>query len=383
MTPTHESFNFSHVLIQGAPYDAGAAQGRALLKHPAFKSMFFPENNPRARAFSRLKSKYEQYFPSILEEVQGLADVLGVPVERAIYWFESWLDNHTGACSQFAILPAHSGYDDILCGRSYEFSPRFDDLRLSSTRVNGANAHIGFSSLLFGRTEGINDKGLCITSSSAGIPVGTLPGMRRPKTDGFHFWVIIRAILDQCQNVAEAADLIRDTPMGCNFSFILTHTNGQSMKAEVFNGKKAFSPIYGPGEVPYLVETNHLTLDHMTALEPHAMRHSLTRHQALTTRIESNRHHIDPHWCRRLLSLKYPQGPVCHFYEAAFGTLWSMMINVSKGWIDVCFGTPLCNPWHRVFLDPSKNTVDPVYPCTLPAETPDPGLFEAMAMPGG
>jgi predicted choloylglycine hydrolase len=49
--------------------------------------------------------------------------------------------------------------------------------------------------------------------SAAGGPVGTLPGMRPPAQDGFHFWALLRTILDQCQTVEEAIALTQEFPL--------------------------------------------------------------------------------------------------------------------------------------------------------------------------
>ncbi|WP_157643565.1 carcinine hydrolase/isopenicillin-N N-acyltransferase family protein [Paenibacillus camerounensis] len=62
---------------------------------------------------------------------------------------------------------------------------------LSTTRVKGKPAHTGFALQLFGRYDGMNEEGLCITTTSGRI---------RPALSetGFVFPGVVRAVLDSC-----------------------------------------------------------------------------------------------------------------------------------------------------------------------------------------
>jgi predicted choloylglycine hydrolase len=76
--------------------------------------------------------------------------------------------------------------------------------------VKGKADHIGFSELLCGRNDGINNYGLCATMSGSwgGVP----EEYKEPK--GFHYAIGIRAVLDNCKNTSEAVDLLQHMPIG-------------------------------------------------------------------------------------------------------------------------------------------------------------------------
>jgi len=55
------------------------------------------------------------------------------------------------------VLPGLTASGHVLLGRSYAFDDTMDDLQLCTTRVAGKYAHVGFSLLLLGRLDGLNE----------------------------------------------------------------------------------------------------------------------------------------------------------------------------------------------------------------------------------
>jgi hypothetical protein len=47
-----------------------------------------------------------------------------------------------------------------------------------------------------------------------------------------------------------------------------------------------------------------------------------------------------------LLTAKYPKGLRCTFYDTYFGTLHSMVFDVTGRIVYICFGTPEKSKWH-------------------------------------
>lgn len=46
------------------------------------------------------------------------------------------------------------------------------------------------------------------------------------------------------------------------------------------------------------------------------------------------------------MSLSYPNGLCCHYYNEFFGTLRSMIFDVTEQTIEMTFGSPQTNNWH-------------------------------------
>ena len=60
---------------------------------------------------------------------------------------------------------------------------------------------------LVGRDDGMNEHGLCVTFSGG----GTLK--KEPTKAGFPFFLVVRALLDNCKTVAEALKHLEKMPV--------------------------------------------------------------------------------------------------------------------------------------------------------------------------
>ena len=132
---------------------------------------------------------------------------LGVPIEKIMFYDMSHLVQAN--CSHMVVLPPLTLDGHLLVGRSYEWKPEEEDLRLCTTQVQGRARHIGFSLLLFGRMEGMNEHGLSLTMSggmAAGLP------HEWTKRTGLNFWVVQRGILENCRDLGDALEMLRACP---------------------------------------------------------------------------------------------------------------------------------------------------------------------------
>ena len=77
-----------------------------------------------------------------------------------------------------------------------------EDMRLLTTKVKGMNEHFGFSTLLTGRTDGLNSKGLCVTMAGGGAWEAKLETKR-----AFNYAFAIRTLLDRCSSTTQAIDV--------------------------------------------------------------------------------------------------------------------------------------------------------------------------------
>ncbi|MCP4542857.1 MAG: choloylglycine hydrolase, partial [Chloroflexi bacterium] len=276
---------FNHVILQGSAYEVGRAQAEIVKKSPGFaeflgsgKGTFSPQ------AFETIIEYFSKYCPGINQEVQGLADGLEIPAAHVIYYAHTYL--RAGHCSHMAVLPAITENQHVLVGRSYEFGDTVDDLRLCSTHVDGKYAYVGFSTLLLGCNEGMNEHGLAVTMSVGGMPVGVLEGFRPPIQDGVQFWALVRSILEQCQNVDQALRLIDEMPLCGNPNLIVTDRAGNAALVEVFGPHKAVKRIDSTGPEKYLHSTNHFTLPETRQHSPGVLNHSQVRYQTIQSRLD-------------------------------------------------------------------------------------------------
>ncbi len=305
------------------------------------------------------------------EELQGFADALGVPVEHIVYYTFSYY--HAGNCSHLALLPSATADGHIYVGRSYEWNLQ-DDFRLCTTRITGKAAHLGFSLLQFGRIDGINEYGLCVTIS-AGCP------QVQPVEEGCRFWAVVRTVLDRCQTVSEALEVVQSIPISFHLNLLLTDKHGESALVEIFCSKRAVKRIGPQTKEQAIWSTNHYSLPEMLPYDQNRMWMSVARYQKIASILKNPVSKITREQLRQLLTKPIPDGLSCHYYDAYFGTLWSMIFDLTAGNVEICFGSPVVNDWHSFDLNGPAGVQ--TYPVKFPLEAPErPDLFFRKLAPG-
>ncbi len=371
-TPS-DTVSFSHVVLEGTPYEVGRLQTEMLQDDPQrsgylaptlpFLDRYSEEEAARELAF------LERHCPGLREEVQGAADALGV--SAADIAFLGGKPKGGGQCSQFAVLPPAAADGHLRLGQNEDCGPGDLDLRLCTTRVEGKAAHIGFSDMIMGRVQGMNEHGLCVTTSW-----GT-PGVW-PEGKGLPYFAVVRTLLDRCGTVDEAMDVMAGMPIGWNTNYILADRGGEVALVEVAGRHRGIQRIGSRSQARFVCATNHYTLPEMIPHDIRRMRQSVTRHQAITARLEGAAPHVDAGTMRALLSEPMPEGVCVHHYSSGLGTLWSMIFDVTEGTVEICFGAPSSerNAWRSFRLrDPVGETA---YVAHLPDAPTEEGFWERL-----
>ncbi|MDF2674381.1 MAG: hypothetical protein K0R09_2649, partial [Clostridiales bacterium] len=199
---------YRHLVAEGTPYEIGRIEGEFIKKYHQYDLDLYTKGSgfikPASEAHVEKTMKlFDRYCPYINEEINGFSDSIGVSPQNIVYY--SFSGGGSGNCSHFAVLPNRTSDRHFYVGRSYEWNTE-DELRLITLKPRGLNASFGFSLLFFGRFDGMNEHGLCVTMSNA-VPCVV------PEEEGLRFWVVIRLILDKCSTVNEAVELINELPI--------------------------------------------------------------------------------------------------------------------------------------------------------------------------
>lgn len=366
MDKTIHRVSYTHAVLEGTAHRVGRQQGARVARDPKALGFFTsgnrsPEKTRKAIAF------FDRYCPRLNEEIQGFADELGVPLERVVYYALSYDPvpaAPSGACSQMVVMPSQSADGHLRVARSYEFSHRMSDRRLATTRIEGHAAHLGFSEMLFGRDDGMNEHGLCVTMS-AGAPMAPV------EPDGCMFWAMVRTVLDRCSTVAEALEVISEIPLSFNLNLMLADRAGHAALVEMASSRRA---VKRAGEASVLVSTNHFAMPEMRPFDLGRRWNSVERHRLIRERL--GRGGINADDLRMLLSRPFPEGLCGHDYTGFFGTLWSEVFDVTEGTAEICLGTPARNPWRAFDLREPAGTCE--YPVELPEEPFDPRFWRQL-----
>lgn len=142
-------------------------------------------------------------------------------------------------CSQIAVCFSITKEKKPLLARNFEFSDEIEDFTLIKTSVTGKYTHMGTSILAAGRDDGINEYGLAVTMTSCGMPVVDLPYMKTPCIEGLQYWIVVRALLENCRNVQEALSYIKDMPIAFHMNMIIFDKEEHAALIQTYAGMKA------------------------------------------------------------------------------------------------------------------------------------------------
>lgn len=209
------------IQFKGSHYEFGYMQGKKLQHSPILvhrKKLWGPR---KKHHFLINKKTYKQiintFFPTMWEELIGLADALKWSVEDAIIEFGGYyLEYGKSGCSIFTT--------DQYMVRNYDNHPNtYEGRYVIYQPTDRGYATIGPSMQITGRTDGMNEKGLAMGYNFIN---------RRQSDDGFVCNMIGRMILEMCANVDEAIDLLKEIPHRHSFSYILLDPGGETYIVE-------------------------------------------------------------------------------------------------------------------------------------------------------
>ena len=362
--------SFSCVVLEGTSYEVGRAQAVELGDDSERLSYLTP-TLPFLERYSQSQAEDElaymdRYCPGIGDEVRGTADALGVGI--ADIAFLGGQPKGSG-CSHFAVLPAATRVGHTLVGQTMDSSPEDLDLRLCATRVQGKAAHIGFSDMVMGRTQGLNEHGLCVTTSWGA------PGVW-PEGKGLPYFAAVRTLLDRCDSAAQAVEVLLSLPIRWCTNFILADRVGRIALVEVSGEHRGVRWL--TAEERLVCATNHYTLPEMLPYDLSRRRESVARHRTIEGYLRRAAPYVDLEAMRELLSQQMPHGVCQHHYSSGLGTLWCSVADVTGGTIEVCFGSPCSvqNSWYTFSLDDAMG--QKTYLAHLPDEVPPSGFWERL-----
>jgi predicted choloylglycine hydrolase len=242
-----------------------------------------------------------------------------------------------------------SATDDkhVYVGRSYEYNQKENDFRLCVARIKGKTKHIGFTEFLLGRDDGMNDHGLCVTFSGGGT------FKRHPTKKGFNFFLVVRGLLDNCRTVTEAEEHLKKIPVSGYWNLLITDKNNDATLIQFFDGEHGLSRIGEDSAKQFLFSTNHYVLPNMVKYRKYAgdwiLKNSKKRFELINATLSHASPKISKESIRTLLSKEIYDGVCGHYYKDYFGTLFSIIYDLTDLKTDACFGAPTHNAWRSNF----------------------------------
>jgi len=368
---------FQHIILEGTAYEVGKKQGEILKNDgdmrarieraiASFSSQLGVSKNGKPNLktmgfqdFEELQGFFEEHCPGLNDEMQGFADSMGVEIGDVPFYGATY--HAPKNCSQLAVLSSMTNDKHVYVGRSYEWTHAEEDLRLCTTGVKGKAKHIGFSTFLFGRADGLNEHGVSVTFTGGGIFGVPL------KQQGFQNHLVIRSILDNCRSVDDSLELVQKMPVSGFFILLIADNSSNAALVEFADGTRAIKRISNNSEDKCLFSTNHYTMPatmKSNELNCGIIGQSQKRYQLLASNLNITSD-VNKEALRTILSSKFPKGLCDHYYSEGFGTVWSLIFDLTSIKADICFGVPTHNKWHSFTLN------EPIGVKGYPAVFPD------------
>lgn len=334
-------------VYEGTHYDIGKKRGEHVVNYnPALKPwlMMLPEDVKEMTAEEAEKrvALFETYNFGLGAEIRGLADGLGIKVQELSNVLNGYALQRPCACSVIGIAADATTDGHAYIGQSYEYSYE-DEYAFAIQRAEGSYAHMGFSFYQVGRFDGINEKGLCVAITSLDFAKPSAG-----EAEGFSFPFIVRILLDTCATTREAIVKMRTLPICTNANILIGDVSGNIIKAEILT-KDGKADIIEAKAAPYTYGFNHFMEKGHRELYP-AERYFSHAREEFMKEISTSGNKISKDGLQQILTDPLPNGMSCHAYSCYFGTLRSMIYDVTTSELYVCFGSPQQHSYIKMSL---------------------------------
>jgi len=203
---------------------------------PAYEAWFIANGGENGPSRADCEAALRDHMPELVDTYATLVRLAGGS-DRAARFLSTWCPpSYLGGCSlACAVSP-----DDIRLVRNYDLSPDLNEGLLLHSAWGGRQA-MGMVEFLWGLSDGINEAGLSIALAYGG---------RQDTGVGFGITTILRYVMETCDTVDAAVDVLRRVPSHMCYNILLADAEGHAASVEVYAG--------GGAQVqPMPIATNH------------------------------------------------------------------------------------------------------------------------------
>jgi predicted choloylglycine hydrolase len=285
-----------HFALSSIHEDAPDRKWQALFDQhwPAYKTWFLSEGQRARPGYVTSSKRLRTFMPELQSTYERLVELAGGGDLAARFLSFYRPPPYLLGCSQ--ALWAGSQSPALI--RNYDYSPELFEWAL--LRTCWRRPVIAMSDCLWGVLDGMNDAGLAVSLAFGGS---------KKTGDGFGVPLVLRYILEVCDRVADAREVLRRVPVHMAYNVALLDHTGASTTAYLTPGRK-------PRFVHSPVSTNHQDRIEWKAYA--RMSASIERRSFLEDRL-ANERETKSQFIARFL---YP--PIHRTrYDRAFGTLYT------------------------------------------------------------
>ena len=321
----------NHAELCGSHREMGFRYGSRLAEcgHFILEQVPFPLTEERRNFAASCVPVYRQFFPEILEELEGLAAGQRCPAEDlAAVLFSMYALPPSCCCSCFAV----SRDNAVLFGRNSDFLTALEEQNLNVIcRPEGAAAFNGNTTAFLEMEDGVNQHGLAVGLTSVASQTALRPG--------FQAGLLVRLLLERCRSTAEALTQLARVPIASAQTLTLADAGGDIAVVECDAVRREI--LRPAGGRPYVCATN---VFHAPGMPPFGGSEeecwfARTRYRTMTTTLDACAPQMDVPGAQALLGGK--KGFLCQ-YDRRTGrdTVWSVVYDLSGGAVYRAEGNP-------------------------------------------
>ena len=273
------------------------------------------------------------YHPPLLDEFEGYAEGLGVPLHSLIEMLSFGMEGPPGHCSAFA----WRGPDGMIVGRNCDFFHWATTRHLIHAKPDIYYATVGINDgLLGGRRDGVNERGLVVALANV---TTKRPASVRPRVV---FHLVPRILLETCATAREAVMLTRDMPHLLSYAFLIADPQ-EMFVVEVYPESVRVRESQGD----FVATTNHFIHPEVKGfMQSPIQENSERRLASITAQLKEAEGARDP-WETAKGILTDHDAPTCAHTDG-IATLWSMLANLSSQEVAYSMGAPCRNEYQPV-----------------------------------
>lgn len=271
---------------------------------PQYQTWFLSEGQQARAGYVTSSKKLRTYMPELAPTYERLVELAGGGDLAARFLSFYRPPPYLLGCSQ----AVWSGAQPALV-RNYDYSPLLFEWAL--LRTGWLRPVIAISDCLWGVLDGMNDAGLAVSLAFGGS---------KTIGDGFGVPLVLRYILELCDDVAAACAVLKRVPVHMAYNVTLLDCSGAFVTAYLTPGRE-------PRFLHCPVSTNHQDRIEWRAYA--RMSASIERRTFLEQKLAA-KHETKAHFMDRFL-----QPPIYRTrYERAFGTLYTAAYHPTEGAVD-------------------------------------------------
>lgn len=202
---------------------------------PAYSAWFLSEGIEARQTYLAGRRAIRTHMPELAKTYDTLVELAGGGDLEARFLSFYCPPPYLSGCSQ-AVWP---GLEPLLV-RNYDYNPGLADGVILETRWNERTV-VGMSDCMWGLVDGMNDTGLAVSLTFGG---------RRIAGDGFGVPLILRYILEFCDDADDAAEALKAVP--CHMAYNVTACDKRGRHVTAY-----LSPDREPVVTDAAVATNH------------------------------------------------------------------------------------------------------------------------------